>query len=89
MTRAWFSVFRLDFRAAFFYHPLFMLPIPAALLLLFRQRLPKKFYSCSWHFIIGLFTAVYILRLIDPGNTVVVFTPTEGFVYKAIKLITN
>ena len=41
MSRAWLSLLRGDVSAAFFYHPLFWLPVPAAVILLLWRRLPK------------------------------------------------
>lgn len=38
MTRAWLSLFRLDFGAAFYYHPLFWLPALLIVLFLFEKE---------------------------------------------------
>ena len=44
MSRAWLSLLRGDLAAAFAFHPLFWLPVPAAALLLFQRRLPKRVF---------------------------------------------
>lgn len=81
MSRAWLALLRGDWPAALTFHPLVLLPIPAAAALLFRKRLPGKVFdgilwSCGL-----LFIAVYVIRLALPGD-VVVFGPQEGAVWR-------
>ena len=78
MTRAWKHLLQLDFAGATKYHPLWFLPIPGALLLLFRDRLPKKFVRATLAVIVVAFFAVYAIRMADPEDTVVVFRPGDG-----------
>lgn len=42
MTRAWLAALRLDFSAAFFFHPLFPLAPPALLYAAHREVLPRR-----------------------------------------------
>lgn len=42
MSRAWMALLRLDVSAAFQYHPLFWLPVPAGIALLCRRRIPRR-----------------------------------------------
>ena len=78
MSRAWLSLLRLNFEAAFAYHPLFWLPIPAAALVLLRNRMPKRAYCWGMGAVCALFLAVYLYRLIFTESQVVVFQPDQG-----------
>lgn len=82
MSRAWLSLLRMDVAGAFAYHPLFWLPVPAALILLFRRRLPKRMARVLLLIICVLFLAVYLVRLARPEDTVVVFAPQEGLIWR-------
>ena len=82
MSRAWLALLRLDLAAAFSFHPLFWLPVPAALLLLIRRRLPKRMVRTLLIGMCTLFLAVYVVRLLQPDDTVVVFAPQEGLIYR-------
>lgn len=81
MSRAWLALLRLDFSAAFAFHPLVLLPIPAALLLLFQKRLPRRVVSVGLWSCGLLFILVYFIRLVLPGD-VVVFAPRDGAVWR-------
>ncbi|MCI9348543.1 MAG: DUF2752 domain-containing protein [Oscillibacter sp.] len=78
MSRAWLSVLRLDLAGAWEYHPLYWLPVPGAALFLLRGRLPAALYRWGIGLICGLFLVVYAVRLLTPGNMIVVFRPQEG-----------
>ncbi len=84
ITRAWLSLLRGDLAAAMQYHPLFWLPVPAAVLYCLRQRLPKKVTQISLWTILALGLGVYLLRMLDPSDTVVVFHPEEGLVPRVL-----
>lgn len=78
MSRAWLSLLRLDPAGAWAYHPLYWLPVPGAALLLFRERLPAALYRWGLGLICVLFLGVYAVRLLSPGDMIVVFRPREG-----------
>lgn len=80
MTRAWLSLLRLDFSAAFHYHPLFWLPAVILILFLFDKRIFKQWY---WLWA-ALFLIVYGIRMFAGQGEVVVFRPSEGFLYRII-----
>lgn len=84
MSRAWLCLLRLDVAGALAYHPLFWLPVPAALALLLRKRLPERLYRGFLAAVCGLFLAVYVLRLLAPGDAVVVFRPREGLIGRVL-----
>ena len=48
----------------------------------FKERIPDKLYKIWLFTLIGLFSIMYLLRISDPENTVVVFRPRDGFIYK-------
>ena len=78
MTRAWLSLFRLDFGAAFYYHPLFWLPALLIILFLFEKRIFKQWY---WLWA-ALFLFVYGIRMFAGQGEIVMFRPEEGFLYR-------
>lgn len=81
MTRAWLAVFKLDFSLAFYYHPLFIMPVLILIIILNRKRLKPKAMSVIIWTILILFGIVYIYRMIVPGD-IVVFQPEKGLLYK-------
>ena len=85
MSRAWLSLLKLDVAAAFSYHPLFWLPVPAAILLLFRRRMPERAFRWVAGVICGLFLAVYLYRLIFVADPVVVFRPDQGLAVRVLR----
>lgn len=84
MSRAWLAVLRLEWETAFAFHPLFLLPVPAAGLLLFQRRIPRRVFRWGMATICALFLIVYIARLFTPGDIVVVFAPSQGLIWRLI-----
>ncbi len=80
MTRAHLALLRLDPAAAYHFHPLFPLPAVAAIMYLFKDRMPRRLYSFWMFTLIMLFSIIYLLRLLDPADQVVVFAPAEGLI---------
>lgn len=87
MSRAWLALLRLDFAQAFRYHPLCLVPVPAALLLLFRRRLPRRVSYAALGGIAALFLAVYAVRLADPADWIVVFEPANGLLGRLLGFV--
>lgn len=84
MSRAWFCALRLDFVGAFQYHPLFwILPVGIALFL-YWNKIPKKIQKILPAAACILFLAVYIWRMLDPSDTIVVFHPENGAIFSLI-----
>lgn len=87
MTRAYFSLLRLDFSAAFGYHPLF--PLPPVLFLLFllkeERRLPERVYGAAVWIFCGLFLTVWLYRMIFGDGATVVFSPENGFFLRTVR----
>ena len=85
MTRAAFSLLFLRFSDALYYHPLiFLMPTVVAALLL-QKRIPAKTYKFLIFTTIIMFGIVYVIRLLDPSNEVVIFRPDQGFIYRTIQ----
>ena len=87
MTRAWLSVLKLNLKQAFYFHPLFWTVPIGIFIYLLRKRVSEK----NVRFVIGififLFTAVYIMRMMDPEDIVVNFEIYESIVWKTFKRV--
>ncbi|HWT75836.1 MAG TPA: DUF2752 domain-containing protein [Mobilitalea sp.] len=82
MTRAVRAAFMLDFKAAFYYHPLFMITPIMFLLFLFDSFLPSKPQKIIWSIIIVLFLITYLYRLFFTQSDVVQIDIWSGLVLK-------
>lgn len=83
MSRAWLALLRGDWSAALAFHPLVLLPIPLAGVLLLRKRLPRRVFDGTLWACGVLFVIVYFIRLALPGE-VVVFAPWDGAVWRLV-----
>lgn len=84
MSRAWMALLRGDVAAAFRFHPLFWLPVPAAAALLFQRRIPKRVWRTLMILMCVLFLGAYLVRLLSPDDTVVVWDPSQGLLYRLL-----
>lgn len=82
MTRAYLSLLRLDFKSAYYYHPLFVLPALGLIIYIFRYKFSKKFLRGIEVSFVLVFLIVYAFRMMDPKDTIVVFRPYESIFYK-------
>ena len=82
--RAWLSLLRGDLAAAAAFHPLFWLPVPAAVLLLFQRRLPRRGFRCGMGVVCALFLLVYLVRLLWLEDPVVVCEPSQGLIGRLV-----
>lgn len=87
MTRAWLSAVHLDFKNAFYYHPLMPLPPIYIFVFFLRNKLGKCLYKSITVLFAALFVVVYVIRLLDPHDTIVVFNPRDGIILKTIHFI--
>lgn len=85
MSRALFHALTLDFKGAFLFHPLWPVPFVAVLLIIFRRKIKKQIYYPAWALIILMFLGVYIFRMLDVNDTIVVFEPSKGLLLRLIK----
>lgn len=84
MSRAWLSLLRLDVSAAFRYHPLFWMPVPAGIALLCRRRIPRNVWKAMVSAACVLFLGTYIARLLSPEDEIVVCRVTQGLLYRLL-----
>ena len=63
MTRAWFSLLKLDIEGAFYYHPLFWLAPVLVFVIALYMRKPARKLEFVLFVISGIFIAAYIIRL--------------------------
>lgn len=76
MTRAFVSVLRLDFAAAFYYHPLWcVLPPAAVALIVLHQAEKKRAFRVLLYLLIAAFIAAYLWRMLCGDGAVVAFAP--------------
>ena len=86
MTRAWINVLKGDLSAAFSYHPLVFLP-PVAVLIVWKKKKIKPWLYKGFLFTMLLLSViVYLCRLLDESDSVVVFEPGEGIIFKVAKI---
>lgn len=78
MTRAWIHFLQLDLQGAFYYHPLFLLPIPGGIIFLFRNYIKKNILKYLIFIGIILFLVVYIIRMFNEADSIVVFEPQNS-----------
>lgn len=85
MTRALISAVRLDFSAAFEYHPLWAVlpPTVLAVLVLALKRKRKAVLAVICLFALALIF-VYVYRLAASDGSVVAFEPKNGLIYRLI-----
>lgn len=87
MTRAWFSVLKLDFVQAFYFHPLFgMVPV-GMLIYLLRKHIPPKGIWFLMNIAIVLFITVYIIRMMNPEDIVVKIDFYESAIWQILKRV--
>ena len=89
MTRAYICLFHLDFGGAFKYHPLFFLPPFLALLLIFEEKISRRVFRILMFTMIAAFSIIYIIRLLDGKDDVVVFEPENGAIFRMLRLLKN
>ena len=65
MTRAIIEAIHLNFKGAFYYHPLFFIIPTVVIFFLFIDKFSKRFTCIYWVTIVSLFIMVYIIRLYE------------------------
>lgn len=87
MTRAYLALLHLDLKGAFSYHPLFFLAPVLAVLIFFEEKIPRRVFRILIFTMIAAFSIIYVVRLLDEGDAVVVFEPESGLIYKVLSFI--
>ena len=85
MTRAWLSLLKLDFGAAFYYHPLFILPPIAAIVYFAKSKINIKIYKIIMLTIVIAFITMYLYRLIFTDGDIVVFEPQNNILFRLLE----
>lgn len=82
MTRAFYSLFKLNIHDAFIYHPLFwMVPI-FIIIYLFKNKIPNKTFKIIVGIYIVAFITCYLIRLFNPNDTIIYINLKESIFYK-------
>ena len=84
MTRAYVHLLHGDIAGAYVHHPLFALPPIVILLFVFRKKISRKIYRSTLWTIGVFFLIIYIYRMIAGDDTIVVFKPDHGLIYRII-----
>lgn len=85
MTRAWVSVLKLDFAAAFYYHPLFMIPPIAIIVYFAKSKINIKIYKIIMLTMVIAFITIYMYRLIFTDGDIVVFEPQNNIIFRLLE----
>lgn len=80
MTRAYKALLRLDIAAAFNYHPLFWIVPVYFVFYLLRDKYPRLFVVVTY-ISMALMLVVWVIRLVDPSDSVVYFNVKSGLLY--------
>lgn len=89
MSRAWRAALCGKLELAYYFHPLFWLPVPLLFLFLLRARIPVRVRALLWGAAVFALLAVYAVRLGDPAQRIVVFEPEEGMVFRVFQGLTG
>jgi hypothetical protein len=87
MTRAVLSALQLNFRAAFYFHPLFLVTPVMFLLFLLQDFISKKYRYLAWGALFFLFFTVYLYRLFYAHSDVVTIDIHSAIMLRLIKHI--
>ena len=85
MTRAWMS--KMDFVQAFYFHPLFWTVPIGIIIYLFRKCFPNRIFNFITGVTIFLFIVVYIMRMVNTEDTVVVIDFYESIIWDILKRV--
>lgn len=94
MTRSYIELMRLNFKKAFYYHPLFIIPSIIFAVVIFRQKLKIADYLYNNNYIIItifiIFIIVYIVRfaLLFPNQEPFTYNYDNEF-YQILKILKN
>ena len=87
LTRACISALQLDFQWAFYFHPLFWM-IPLGILLFLFRKKTGPVILCTYAVVLILaFVVVYVIRLADPGNTIVEIDFAESVICRLLEYL--
>ena len=82
MTRAWISFLTLHIHKAFYYHPLFLMPLALPPIMLAGDRISEKVQVVLYIIMAVALIVCYVWRMGDLSQSVVVFHVSDGLFYK-------
>lgn len=91
MTRAYLSLLHLDIKNAFTYHPLFWsVPLVILIFVLYKAgKISARTANCIKYFIVFLFIIVYVVRLLNSEDIVVVANIEDGLIWRAFHSVNS
>lgn len=84
MSRAWHLVLQGDPAGAFSVHPLFLMPLVAAVLMLLKRHIPERLFNVLFGLGAVLMLGVWLVRLAGGTDGIVYFRPEEGLVFRIL-----
>ena len=90
MSRAYFSLFRLDLNAAFDYHPLwpFVFPVIGSLVF-FHTKQKKQAFRVILILALSTMFLTFLIRMFLGNGNVVVYAPENGIVYRIVQKLVS
>ncbi len=86
MSRAWFHALTFRFAEAMEFNPVFWIVPPLGLFWLLQKK-HRRIGTVGLLLCMVILLVTYLLRLIDPTDTVVVFAPENGAVWRAVRAL--
>lgn len=77
----------MDFVQAFYFHPLFWTVPIGIIIYLFRKCIPNRIFNFITGVTIFLFIVVYIMRMVNTEDTVVVIDFYESIIWDILKRV--
>jgi len=90
MTRAWIALAKANITAAFYYHPLVLIPLFAVIIYVLKYRFNKlsdSIYRNLVVIIILAFIIVYFIRMFNPEDSITVCNVKDGMLYKIVSIL--
>lgn len=86
MTRAWCHALTFRFAEAMEYNPAFWIVPPLGLFWLLQKKY-RRIGTVGLLLCMAVLLIAYLLRLMDPTDSVVVFAPEEGAIWRAARYL--
>lgn len=87
MTRAWVLAFTFHFGEAWRFHPLFFLIPVIILFILFKEKIGEKLFSGVMLSFAVIFIAVWLVRMFNPDDAIVVADFSQGLWARMLRMI--
>ena len=87
MSRAWIALLHLDISRAFYYHPLHSLPTIILLIFFNKNKIKINNYKKILITAALVFVIIYLYRMINGSDNIVVFEPQNSIILRFIRNI--